>query len=265
MDEDRNPSDRADGQVNRLQPNTTEERASTSGDQPPSASTASTHKEGRDWYDRTTLCILSVTFLAALAAAGFTGWLGWRTADLANDGHKQLIAATRAWIGPNRVSIEGFGAQSKATNIVLDYKNTGKEPALNFNDSYNDDWTGTLINGDQLDLTNNCLADGPNGQPSQETCKSRITRWLENNCRNKAPYENKVVYPDFPNSVTKSFTITPERIGKKKVGFLQGCFIYRSRVTSEIEHRSAFCFFDLLVPDRSAHTMRSCPEGNDAD
>jgi hypothetical protein len=175
---------------------------------------------------------------------------------------RSVVASTRAWVGPYEVSVDGIGPQSETANIVLKYKNAGKEPALNFNDSYNDDWTGTLGDGDNIDLGSNCLADDPDGKPSKTTCADRINRWVEDHCWNKPPYEHRAIYPEFSDTTLKPFTITKDRIGKKKIGFLQGCFIYRSRVTGDADHRSAFCYFEQFVSDLRPHPMRSCPQGN---
>ena len=179
-----------------------------------------------------------------------------------------LVASSRAWVGPYDVLINGFLLQSNATDILIKYKNTGKQPALNFNDSYNDDWTGTmereLAAGEQPDLVKNCWADGPTGAVTQETCHARIKRWVRDYCWSKAPYENRVVYPDFPYETSKPFQITPERVGVRRIAFLQGCFIYRGRVTAVQDHRSAFCFLDQLLPNGRSRQMRSCSVGNDA-
>jgi len=204
------------------------------------------------------------TFLLAIVTAG----LFWATRDLAVDGQKALIANTRAWVGPFEASIDGFTSQSKVANILIKYKNPGKEPALNFNDSYNDDWTGTLSNDlrpDQpVDLAKNCWADGPTGTVTRETCEARIARWLKDYCSEKAPYENRVIYPEVPYEVAKPFKVTPDRIGIKKIGFLQGCFIYRSGVTRDQDHRSAFCYFDRFIPSGQSRKLRSCSVGNQA-
>jgi len=168
-----------------------------------------TAQEGRPEHDRE---ILKWTKGAGIGVCFYT-LLTFALTTLAfcqlQETKHSLVADTRAWVGPYEVSIDAFGPQSKTTNLVLKYKNAGKEPALNFNDSYNDDWTGTVDDSDKLDFTKNCFADDPNGKPSEETCADRINRWLKTNCERKAPYEQRVVYPDFSDTASNSSPLLP--------------------------------------------------------
>jgi hypothetical protein len=201
-----------------------------------------------------------VALLTLIFVAGYTVL----TFGLLQETKRSVVVGTRAWVGPKDVFVDAFGPRSEKTNIILEYKNVGKEPARNFNDTYNDDWTATVDDIDHIDISKNCFADDDDGKPSKKTtCKDRINNWLENNCWHKPPYEHRVIYPDFSDTVSKDFK-TVDRIAKKKVGFLQGCFIYQSQVTGAEVHRSAFCYFQRFLPDGTKHQMHACPEGNDA-
>lgn len=71
------------------------------------------------------------------------------SADAAN---RQLLAATRAWVGPFSASFHGLNNLPMSTTI--DYRNSGKEPAIDFSfeDGGTDDWEATITSGRPKDL-----------------------------------------------------------------------------------------------------------------
>src|SRR5260370_42366729 len=74
-----------------------------------------------------------------------------------------LIASSRAWIGPSEAWIEGFSPDSKEALITIKYRNSGKQPGLNFSHSYLDDWTATITKDEDtkpLNLSSYSVKDG---------------------------------------------------------------------------------------------------------
>jgi hypothetical protein len=161
------------------------------------------------------------------------------SADAAN---RQLIAATRAWVGPFGASIHGLKNLPMRTNV--DYRNSGKEPAINFSfeDGGTDDWGATITSGRPKDLIFNpateCVAD------SKESCASRIQNWIKE-CQGKQIEQSEAIFPDSSYSFKKPFV--PRDLADiskpDRAVFLQGCFVYRSAVTGPQVHHSAFCYF----------------------
>ena len=53
-------------------------------------------------------------------------------AENAKTAHDAYIASQRAWVGPNNAKIDGEIAIGKPFSIIVEYLNTGREPAVNF-------------------------------------------------------------------------------------------------------------------------------------
>jgi len=42
-----------------------------------------------------------------------------------------MIASERAWVGPSNAKIDGAPVAAKPLDVIVEYRNTGREPALN--------------------------------------------------------------------------------------------------------------------------------------
>jgi hypothetical protein len=182
---------------------------------------------------------------------------------------RSVVASTRAWIGPSaKPTIDGFSAQAATTYVHINYKNVGKEPGVNFQESFIDDWTATLTapynKNKLLNLSSECSADGDNAIATDRSCKTRIEGWIKDHCDSLTGQEQRVAFPDFEYDSQKEIAAGAERRGSNKVLFVQGCFAYKSRITGDEIHRSAFCFFKNLEPNSGGDVMRPCSVGNTA-
>jgi hypothetical protein len=183
---------------------------------------------------------------------------------------RSVVASTRAWIGPStKPTIDGFSAQAATTYVHINYKNVGKEPGVNFQESFIDDWSATLPvpydKNKPPDLSTQCWADGDNAIATDRSCETRIEGWIKDHCDSLTGQEERVAFPDFGYDSQKEIAAGAERRGSNKVLFVQGCFAYKSRITGDKIHRSAFCFFKNLEPNAGGEVMRPCSLGNTAD
>jgi len=81
------------------------------------------------------------------------------TVVLAVIGYLALEASTRAWVGPVKatVSISDAGI----VTIKVEYKNSGREPAVDFGDDWADDWAASPSDSSMnFDFYDNCQSDG---------------------------------------------------------------------------------------------------------
>jgi hypothetical protein len=177
------------------------------------------------------------------------------TCALAFFGYWTLEASTRAWVGPTEAiaTIDDSGL----VTIKITYKNSGREPALQFGDDWADDWAG-VVDDDRFnfDFYDKCKSDGVRGR-----CSERAERW-QHECEQKNLFQDRVAFPDF-SYVEYKKGLRVEKEDKNRIVVVQGCFVYRSQTTFfNPLHRTAFCYF-YRVGQLEAQ-MRACPAGNSA-
>ena len=190
---------------------------------------------------------LEITGVVCSALATIVlAFLGWST----------LKASTRAWVGPVKATV-AINPESRAV-VTVHYRNPGKEPALNFGDTWDDDWVGNIASENQSvdpNFERDCVSDS-----NQGLCKKRIGEWQQK-CESKPVFEERVAFPDFQYERTKTGPWIDQRDHKKLV-FLLGCFVYRSPITLIATHRTSFCYYYRI--GQEGDKMRACPVGNSA-
>jgi len=161
-----------------------------------------------------------------------------------------FVASERAWLGPRNAKSTGAPTIDKDLPIVVEYGNTGREPAIDeisdtdvFTATQEDDNAGKVVRRVE-DFIGKC----------------KMT-WK--------PGEAFVVYPNIGISaanynltriVDKSL-VDEDVVSGVKTIFLSGCFVYK---TTETIHRSWFCYFYRAgKTDNSSWNI--CGVGNGAD
>ena len=161
---------------------------------------------------------------------------------------KALTQAQRAWVGPRDARFESKPASGKTNKIIIEYQNTGKEPALGF-----------TFDAEHYAAT---LAQDADGTITKKTAA------YVNKCGQLlAMLGGGVVYPASGFSALNlslpidEKLIDDEVIDGKKVIVVNGCFAY---VTGGAAHHSAFCYFYRGDENDSNH-LSICLNGNYAD
>lgn len=140
------------------------------------------------------------------------------------------VASQRAWVGPSNAKIDGEIAIGKALKIVVDYLNTGREPALNF-----------IYTIDALTST---LDDEKNGI-TMAKINAAFTACRESQVINGG----SVVFPSTGgiNPSGQAVTITTndsfvdqDIVDGNNIAVVDGCFVYKS---IGIVRHSYFCYF----------------------
>jgi hypothetical protein len=160
--------------------------------------------------------------------------------------HDNIVAAERAWVGPNGGTIEQAPAIGVDVRLHILYQNTGREPARGF-----------VPTTDPFIATANDMG----------SATVRIFKNLSD-CRNKQPQEGlEVVYPSTGfggnqlNPVVDKSLVDDSVVKGDSVIFVPGCFVYE---TFGKAHHSAFCFYfkaGATVPPN----LNFCIGGSDAD
>lgn len=193
-----------------------------------------------------------ILFLTALISA-----FQWSEARRATE------AATRAWVGPTHAAIDR--SDNPHPGIVIDYSNSGKEPAIDFSfeTSGTDSWGATITSGRPKDsifnIASECAADNAG------SCDSRIRKGVAS-CKAKQIERNEAVFPGSTYTFREPFNAEkPADIsGPDRAIFFQGCFVYRSGVTKDEAHHNAFCYFYRFGMNREPQ-MIPCPAAGYAD
>ena len=158
---------------------------------------------------------------------------------------KAFDASQRAWVGPTNAHINGKPTRGNPIEITIDYQNTGREPAQNFN--WNPpDWFV------------------PKAQDvAIETSKSRHDCMAQS-----SPRSGQVVYPTSGMGNKYNLTqklegmqVTDDIMSGKDAIFIQGCFVY---TTLRKARHSYFCFF-YKEGQTDANRLGICEVGQDAD
>lgn len=213
-------------------------------------------KKHHDWYDKSHLIILGLTFVAAVAAAVFTGWLAVLTKNLAHDSSRQLIAATRAWIVPTGAKLDGKILLDHNQRVKILFENVGKEAAW--------DLAHFRGPGPLFDV----IIDGKQ-MPYVDV---QTVPWPNNPFCNLNPLQvtnRRTVYPTSKNEdityVFNSPYVPQDFIDKKKSFTVIGCFLYRTPIEPDKIRHSPYCFY--FQPKREGAiddgTFEVCPSGSE--
>jgi hypothetical protein len=197
-----------------------------------------------DGFDVVNLAVLVFTFGAASFAAYEAGRLADLTDQLVKDGQETsqvqaelsrasnklnrdaLIASSRAWVGPTIAGIEGSPEMGKPLKAIVQYANTGREPALNFV------YAGDVFTADIADEANGVLT-------------AKVEAYFKG-CRAATTLRSgQVVFPTATNTANRLTFTTPDAfvdqavIDGDKTIVVDGCFVYKS---FEIVRHSYFCY-----------------------
>ena len=179
-----------------------------------------------------------ISAVAAVLSASFAFWQGTisRTA---------LVSNQRAWLAPVAVTIKSDLETGKPFTTSIQYKNVGKEPALNLGAS-----------GQVQFVPNNNETINNLGKQSLGMCDTN----LNNTSR------NQTIYPSEANGyeliATSTFDQPTAAVLKgESVLYLQGCLVYDSMGEAR---KSAFCFYWIYDPAKALKDWdwRFCQYGN---
>ena len=166
----------------------------------------------------------------------------------ADSSDRALLQAQRAWIGPRDARLENKPVAGQKNKFVVEYQNTGKEPALSF-----------VFDATALVATAAEEQDG--------TLNRKMTEYLSRCLSTPARGLAGVVFPTSGFGVSQLSADVDEKLidddvaaGKKPL-LIQGCFAYQ---TGNITRHSAFCFFYRADRTDTAH-LNVCLSGNYAD
>jgi hypothetical protein len=165
--------------------------------------------------------------------------------DSAKTAQANMVASERAWVGPRNARSDIAPEMGKGLNIIVEYQNTGREPALE-----------TIADAEAFAAADTVeTAAKINGFINQ--CKMQ---WI--------PTKKGVVFPAGPTSSSYELTepfatddIDQDVIDGTKFIFIDGCFVYKSAGTI---HRTSFCYFFNNKKTKPAN-WNICGVGNDAD
>jgi uncharacterized protein YecT (DUF1311 family) len=170
--------------------------------------------------------------------------------DASKTSRDALIAAERAWVGPRNARIDAAPTFTKDLDIIIDYQNSGREPAIE-----------TIWDTDVFTATD------------EEDNNGTVTRRIDNfiaNCKTMwKPFQATVVYPSSGGlgggyALTKTLlkeSIDDDLIEGRRLIAISGCFVYR---TVRTIHRSWFCYFYRNGKTKPA-AWNICISGNGAD
>jgi hypothetical protein len=176
-----------------------------------------------------------------------------RQADIATkqaeNSDKAMMQAQRAWIGPRDARLESKPVAGQKNKFVVEYQNTGREPALSF-----------VFDATAFLSTDAEETDGTTGR--------KMSDYLLKCINTPARALAGVVFPTAGFAVSQlSIEINEKFIdddvatGIDKSIIVQGCFAYQ---TGNAIHHSAFCYFYRANRSDTAH-LNVCLSGNYAD
>lgn len=200
---------------------------------------------GKKWREWITIILIAFTFVAVcyqvyemikvyepikeqaeaskIAADAATAQSKIATKQSENS-EKALVQAQRAWVGPSNVRIDGAVEIGKPISIVVDYTNSGKEPALNFVPAidYFPTTTEEDANGAVIAKTNAYF----------KGCKD-VTSLRP----------GQVIFPNAGNSFTlktKDDFVDQTLLDGNTIIVVDGCFLYKS---FDVIRHTYFCYF----------------------
>ena len=138
------------------------------------------------------------------------------------------MVGQRAWVGSWNAKLSAEPIAGEPLKIIIEYQNTGQEPARNFTFSI-DTFTA------------------PQDESNADGVKRHTMRFWEH-CRSKS-YTNsgQVIYPN--SGLARMYTLTTQLdrhevteavVAGERVVFVQGCFVYQ---TAQTVHLSSFCYY----------------------
>jgi uncharacterized protein YecT (DUF1311 family) len=162
---------------------------------------------------------------------------------------KALIQSQRAWVGPRDAHLDTKPTVGQKSKFLVEYQNTGKEPALDF-----------VFDAQPFVTTE---AEEING-----VAVKKMLDYMKKCIVTHARILAGVVYPSsgFTSGSSLSVQIPDSLIdegvvtGKKSL-IIQGCFAYQA---GNVTRHSAFCFFYSSERTDIAH-LNVCISGNYAD
>jgi hypothetical protein len=163
-----------------------------------------------------------------------------------------MVAAQRAWVGPFDAHLDGKLAVGGDIDVMVNYVNTGREPALSFNYT-TDQFVATVKEGVSDEGTKRV---GDNLQKCLATDPVAATA------------ATQVVYPTLSGSgfgqlraTIHGLDVDGDVLSGTKTILVPGCFTYRT--FGQIRH-SAFCFFFQATKTKPEH-LAYCGFGSYAD
>lgn len=223
-----------------------------------SRETENPHRENKissrsSWWDnpseKFSFFLMVFTFILAIATVGL--WIATR--DLVNDAKKSSITNLRAWLGPTNASMNSDLGKSQPIEIVVEYQNTGKEPATNFMHTIELSAIPSKTFFPQIPDNGDDIIGGGYG-------------WVVS-CDPSKQSAGPVVFPSSGvnsyrlNAILDKKLIDDSVISGDKVIVLQGCFAYKT--TGKIHH-SLFCYYYKSGVTKIAN-LDICPSGQYAD
>jgi hypothetical protein len=156
--------------------------------------------------------------------------------------------AQRAWVGPRDARLESKPILGQKNKVIIEYQNTGKEPAIGF-----------VFGGFPFVITTEEDANG--------TAIQKMLANMKQCVETKAAMLAGVVFPTSGFTAGNLGTLIDEKLidqdllDSKKMLIIQGCFAY---IASNVVRHSAFCYFFKADQTDIAH-LNICQSGNYAD
>jgi uncharacterized protein YecT (DUF1311 family) len=166
----------------------------------------------------------------------------------AESSDKAALQAQRAWVGPRDARFETKPATGQKNKVIVEYQNTGREPALGF-----------IFDANPFAMT---LAEEANGDGSK-----KVLDYMQKCVNTPARILAGVVYPTTGFATANLSVPIDEKltdddvVAGKKMLIIQGCFAYQ---TGNLIRHSAFCYFYHSERTDVAH-LNICTSGNYAD
>jgi len=159
----------------------------------------------------------------------------------------------RAWIAPIGARLNGELITGQPINVLVDFANSGKEPALNL---INVATAGISFPMSEQELTAE-LKFGPAAPSAIDRCAIAIPR-------NGFPAIYPATVQHQAADIGNAWIADDAVLNRKRIFFLHGCFGY---LTMSEVHHSQYCFWLNMEPDPGTGKphFRPCIVGNHAD
>ena len=172
-------------------------------------------------------------------------------AENAKTARDSYVASQRAWVGPHNAKIDGDIAIGKPLKVVVEYQNTGREPALNF-----------IYTGDVFDSTDEDETAGITFQKISASFRGCREAELTGGGTVVFPASGGFSSTGQALNITKpEFFVDQDMVDGKKTIVINGCFLYKS--VGETRH-SFFCYFYRTKISNTSN-LNICTNGNGAD
>ena len=198
------------------------------------------------------IAIFTIVLTVATIASVIVARYQWRAMKDSNKiTRDSLIASSRAWIAPANAYFTSEVAKHVQIEWTVQYRNTGKSPALDVHPIY------TLQKVPATKFEDNTFNTFIETDQASDSCKQLGT----------APGAD-VVYPDQPDGYKLNFTnhlpewVTDDVLSGSTALVFQMCFAYK---TMEEVHHTSFCYFYRPGVSPSSKQMNICTAGNHAD